>query len=102
MSKFRTLTVDEFAKLPSAWLDTIEFAKGVLIARIDPSNNRAQGDETVLARALVWTPADEAGPAELRRLTIRTENLRHEHVGEGNAQLLKEVLDLPTIRLRQA
>ena len=51
-----TLTLERFAALRIRWVETIEATGGVMLARIHPRNNRAYGDEEVLARALVFVP----------------------------------------------
>lgn len=66
-----SLTIGEFAALPAVWPESLALGDGILIARIDPACNRPQGDEDVLARALVF---DRRRPA-LCRLTIRRQNL---------------------------
>lgn len=98
MRTLKTLTLERFARLPSAWPENLSGicgwagGAGILIARIHPNCNRPVGDENVVARALVYTPADQIESTtslrfqikepsdqiesyELRRLTIRTTNL---------------------------
>ena len=73
------LTLAEFAALPPAWPEYLDGpnCQSMLIARIHPDCNRSEGDEDVLARALVFDvpPGGNLGPATLRRITIRKCNL---------------------------
>lgn len=76
----RTLTLQEFASLPPAWPEYIQGTcafngdgTGILIAHVHPICNRPEGDEDVLARALVFV-SDSQG-ANLHRLTIRKSNM---------------------------
>lgn len=82
------LTVEQFASLSTAWPETLLNEGCNLLARIHPRHNRITGDDTVLARALVYvaprdirrwgTDADSAPKhieGHLARLTIRTTNL---------------------------
>jgi|JI10StandDraft_1071094.scaffolds.fasta_scaffold19646_6 hypothetical protein len=73
-TNIKTLTLSDFASLPPAWPEQLDDG-GVLIARIHPDGNRAEGDEHVLARALVFDPEALGEHSCLRRLTIRTTNL---------------------------
>lgn len=72
-----TLTLAEFAALPPGWPEYLlpPTGGGVLLARIHPDCNRPEGDEDVLARALMFDPRTDFGPATLRRITIRKQNL---------------------------
>lgn len=72
---YSRLTVERFAALQSCWPDSIQCSGGVLLFRVHPKHNRPTGDETVLARAVVWFPTDQFGDAELRRLTIRAHSI---------------------------
>jgi hypothetical protein len=102
-----TLTLERFAALESAWPDTIAVTGGVLLARIHPRNNRPQGDEAVLARALVFLPSTDYGSdgkreGSLGRLTIRTSDVTYagtSGIREEYAELLRAVLMLPVIEL---
>ncbi len=73
-TNIKTLTLSDFASLPPAWPEQLDDG-GVLIARIHPDCNRGEGDEHVLARALVFDPEALGEHSCLRRLTIRTTNL---------------------------
>lgn len=74
-----SLTLEAFAGLQSARPEYLtglsETGTGILLARIHPNCNRPVGDESVIARALVYMPEDSVGPSSLRRLTIRTGDL---------------------------
>ena len=72
-----TLTLEEFAKLPSVWPENIcSGNQAVLIAQISPDCKRKVGDEGVLARALVFIGADNLAEATLARLTIRKSQIK--------------------------
>ena len=88
-----TLTLERFAALPPARIDTI--AGGVLLARIHRRNRRRHGDEEVLTRALVFIP-HPAG--YLARLTIRTGDIA---LIPEYAELLRIVESLPVIELKR-
>jgi hypothetical protein len=102
--EIKTLTLAAFAELRSEWPEGLDSpSKGTLIARIHPECNRSQGDETVLARALVYSGG------ELRRLTIRRGNVESEDCEDGStflhdyAKMYREclyaVMKLPIIEL---
>lgn len=108
----QSLTVEQFAALPPAWLDTIRRWGGVLVARIHPCHNRADGDEDVLARALVFVPPrTDTNPfargeeptrrdGHLARLTNRGAQVTlGGQRGDDYCALLASVCRLPMIRL---
>lgn len=102
-----SLTIEEFASLPAIWPESLALGDAMLIARLDPACNRPQGDEDVLARALVF---DRRRPG-LCRLTIRKQNLTPQspsgydvdHImveyAAEYANSLQAVLSLPVLRL---
>jgi hypothetical protein len=118
-----TLTVEIFAALRPAFPYTdLDQNGGILLARIHPDNNRATGDETVLARALVYvhpykflTQKVEDDEAHLGRLTIRAHNLLYHQtlqqkddewdaelymaMGQSYVNALFLVMKLPVIKL---
>ncbi len=67
------MTVEASARLNPVWRDMLidDLSGMVLLASIHPDNNRPEGDEDVVARALMFRPDGELG-----RLTIRSGMLR--------------------------
>jgi hypothetical protein len=126
-----TLTLEQFAGLRSAWPYTDiggvngnpTLGGGMLLARIHPDNNRPEGDETVIARALVFVfpykghgDSDFYDEGHLGRLTIRSHNLMGSTVisqpdadehdkrydrffRESYVETLRLVMKLPVIKL---
>lgn len=92
----RTADVRWLASLDPAFGEGITMRGGILIARIHPNNNRSEGDETVICRALVLMPEG------MCRFTIRASWLINEDVPEYAKlyqDLLGAVMRLPVIEL---
>lgn len=73
----KSMTVSVFAAFPTVWPEDTQpcGGKGVLIARVDPICNHQFDDTDVVARVIVYMPADEMSESHLCRLTIRNSDL---------------------------
>lgn len=93
------MTTSVFASLPAAYPEYFfgppfnnHRPGGGLLLRIHPSCNRPEGDEDVLARALVVMPEATKSfdgfddPAHLRRLTIRERHIEHDYQAMAGCQ----------------
>lgn len=73
----KSMTVSVLAALPSIWPEDTQpcGGNGILVAQVDPICNHELNDFDVVARAIVYMPADEVSESRLCRLTIRNSDL---------------------------
>lgn len=98
------MTLEQFASLPMVWPEYGNLQGMTLIHRV--SNMRPSGDETVLARVLVYLEPTEKFTGGLRRLTIRSSQVRADArramegaAVQGYAEVLDMAMSLPLVTL---